>query len=55
MLADDPTNVCALTPVIARLVVFCFSLGRMLSYFVLTLTGLTLMGVSVIFLRVMKR
>ena len=56
MLADGPTNVCALTPVIALLVVRCFSVGRMLlSSLGETLTGLAFMGVSVVVLHAIKR
>ena len=56
MLADGSTNMCALTPVIALLVVCCFPVGRMLlSCLVPTLTGLTLVGVSVVVLHAIKR
>ena len=55
MLADGPTNVCALTPVFALLVVGWFSVGRMLSCLVPTLTGLTLIGVSVVASHAIKR
>ena len=56
MLADGPTNACALTHVIALLVVCCFSVGCMLlSCLIPTLTGLTLIGVSVVVSHAKKR
>ena len=56
MLADGSTNVCVLTPAIALLVVCCFFVGRMLlSCLVPTLTGLTLIGVSVVVSHATKR
>ena len=51
MLGDGSTNVRALTPVIALLAVFCFSVGRMLSRLVPTL----MMSVPLIVLHAIKR
>ena len=55
MIADGPTNVCALTPVFALLVVRCFYVGRVLFCSVPTLTGLTSIGVSVVVSHDIKR